>query len=41
MHGLVSLEVYGHIGPLANDPATLYRDEMRDLVRSFGLDAPG
>jgi AcrR family transcriptional regulator len=41
MHGLVSLEVYGHIGPLVNNPGTLYHDEMRDLVRSLGLDAAG
>ncbi|GAB3985013.1 TetR/AcrR family transcriptional regulator [Actinoallomurus acanthiterrae] len=40
MHGLVALEIYGHIGPLASDPATLYRAEMRDLVRSLGLEPP-
>ncbi|MEV5752033.1 TetR/AcrR family transcriptional regulator [Actinoallomurus sp. NPDC052308] len=37
MHGLVALEIYGHLSPLANDPAAIYRAEMRDLVRSLGL----
>jgi AcrR family transcriptional regulator len=37
MHGLVSLEVYGHLRPLTNDPARLYADELADLVRSYGL----
>jgi len=37
MHGLVSLEVYGHLRHQTRDPAKLYRTEMRDLVRSLGL----
>jgi AcrR family transcriptional regulator len=40
MHGLVALEIYGHLRPLANDPAALYRAEMHDLIRSLGLDPP-
>lgn len=37
MHGLMALEIYGHLRPLVHDPATVYHDEMRDLVRSLGL----
>jgi AcrR family transcriptional regulator len=36
MHGLVALEVYGHLGGQATDPAKLYEVELRDLVRSLG-----
>jgi AcrR family transcriptional regulator len=35
MHGLVALEVYGHLGGQATDPAKLYEAELRDLVRSL------
>ncbi|SDK49714.1 transcriptional regulator, TetR family [Glycomyces sambucus] len=38
MHGLVALEVYGHLRSQAKDPARLYRAELRDLTRSLGLD---
>lgn len=37
MHGLVALEIYGHLRTLAHDPAGVYADEMRDLVASLGL----
>lgn len=37
MHGLVALEVYGHLRAQVRDPAKLYRSEMRDLVASLGL----
>ncbi|WP_239004124.1 TetR/AcrR family transcriptional regulator [Nocardia panacis] len=37
MHGLVALEIYGHLRPQSQDPAKLYRAEMLDLVRSLGL----
>ncbi|NEW52344.1 TetR/AcrR family transcriptional regulator [Nocardia cyriacigeorgica] len=37
MHGLVALEVYGHLRPQAQDPAKLFRAEMLDLVRSLGV----
>ncbi len=37
MHGLVALEMHGHLGPQAHDPARLYRRELLDLVRSLGL----
>ncbi|MBT2387983.1 WHG domain-containing protein [Streptomyces sp. ISL-1] len=36
MHGLVSLEVYGHLRPQVSDPAKLYRAEMMDLSKSLG-----
>ncbi|MGK5556358.1 TetR/AcrR family transcriptional regulator [Actinomadura kijaniata] len=39
MHGLVALELYGHLS-LSNDPAALHRAEMLDLVRSLGLPDP-
>lgn len=37
MHGLMALETYGHLRSLIHDPATVYDDEMRDLVTSLGL----
>ncbi|MEV6138394.1 TetR/AcrR family transcriptional regulator [Nocardia sp. NPDC051990] len=37
MHGLIALEIYGHLGPQSHDPAKLYHAEMVDLVRSLGL----
>ncbi|MFB8281447.1 TetR/AcrR family transcriptional regulator [Nocardia colli] len=37
MHGLVALEVYGHLVPQSRDPAKLFHAEMLDLVRSLGL----
>lgn len=36
MHGLVALEVYGHLLPQSRDPAKLFHTEMLDLVRSLG-----
>lgn len=37
MHGLIALEIYGHLRTLVHDPAAVYDDEMRDLVTSLGL----
>ncbi|RKN41342.1 TetR/AcrR family transcriptional regulator [Streptomyces hoynatensis] len=37
MHGLVALDVYGHLRPLVRDSEAVYRDEMHDLVASLGL----
>nr|WP_228782433.1 TetR-like C-terminal domain-containing protein [Nocardia abscessus] len=37
MHGLIALEVYGHLRPQTQDPAKLFRAELRDLVRSLGF----
>ncbi|MFI0719984.1 TetR/AcrR family transcriptional regulator [Streptomyces sp. NPDC021224] len=39
MHGLMALEIYGHLRGLVHDPATVYRDEMHALVTSLGLTA--
>ncbi|WP_238176994.1 TetR/AcrR family transcriptional regulator [Kribbella sp. VKM Ac-2566] len=39
MHGLVALEIYGHLRPLTTDPSTIYQDEIGDLIRSLGLRA--
>ncbi|TDD78952.1 TetR/AcrR family transcriptional regulator [Actinomadura darangshiensis] len=36
MHGLLALEIYGHLRAIVHDPATVYHDEMRDLVASLG-----
>lgn len=41
MHGLVALEVYGHLRPQSQDPAALFRAEMLDLVHSLGLPPRG
>ncbi|WP_308250271.1 TetR/AcrR family transcriptional regulator [Sphaerisporangium fuscum] len=40
MHGLVSLEIYGHLRDKLHDPETIYRAEILDLIRSLGLSAP-
>lgn len=32
MHGLVSLEIYGHLQSVATDPAALYDAELRDII---------
>ncbi|WP_245765395.1 TetR/AcrR family transcriptional regulator [Nonomuraea jiangxiensis] len=37
MHGLMALEIYGHLRTLIHDPADVYRDEMHDLIASLGL----
>ncbi|SDD09668.1 hypothetical protein SAMN05216174_107105 [Actinokineospora iranica] len=37
MHGLVALEVCGHLQPQVADPVKVYRTDMRDLTRSLGL----
>ncbi|HEX2316396.1 MAG TPA: TetR/AcrR family transcriptional regulator [Thermomonospora sp.] len=39
MHGLMALEIYGHLRALVHDPAAVYRDEMRALIASLGLTA--
>lgn len=37
MHGLMALEIYGHLRALIHDPTTVYHDEMRNLITSLGL----
>ncbi|WP_272473609.1 TetR/AcrR family transcriptional regulator [Baekduia alba] len=38
--GLLSLEIYGHLGLHTSKPGAVYHDEMLDLVRSLGVAAP-
>jgi AcrR family transcriptional regulator len=40
MHGLVALEVYGHLRTQIIDPAKLYQQELLDLTASLGLAVP-
>jgi AcrR family transcriptional regulator len=40
MHGLVALEVYGHLRPQVRDPARLYRAELLDLTTTLGITSP-
>ncbi|MFI7131807.1 TetR/AcrR family transcriptional regulator [Nonomuraea sp. NPDC050153] len=40
MHGLVALEIYGHLRTLTLDPAAIYHDEMIALIASLGLTPP-
>ncbi|GAA3838904.1 TetR/AcrR family transcriptional regulator [Saccharothrix violaceirubra] len=40
MHGLVSLEIHGHLSVQTREPAKLYRTEIHDLIRSLGLTPP-
>ncbi|MET9259678.1 TetR/AcrR family transcriptional regulator [Amycolatopsis sp. NPDC004079] len=37
MHGLVALEVYGHLRPQVLDPGRLYRAELLDLTKTLGI----
>ncbi|MCB5168264.1 TetR/AcrR family transcriptional regulator [Streptomyces bambusae] len=37
MHGLLALEVYGHLRHQVHDPEKLYEADMLDLIRSLGL----
>ncbi|GAA0296916.1 TetR/AcrR family transcriptional regulator [Streptomyces polychromogenes] len=37
LHGLVTLEVYGHLRTLTPSPAKLYREELADLIRMLGV----
>ncbi|WP_406297805.1 TetR/AcrR family transcriptional regulator [Embleya sp. NBC_00888] len=40
LHGLVSLEIYGHLRGQTTDPGRIYRTEIHDLIRSLGLTPP-
>jgi hypothetical protein len=40
MHGLVALEVYGHLDTQVTECAQLYHQDMLDLVASLGLGSP-
>jgi AcrR family transcriptional regulator len=37
VHGLLSLEINGHLGRQVRDPSRLYRTELHDLLRFLGL----
>ncbi|MEU8891587.1 TetR-like C-terminal domain-containing protein [Streptomyces sp. NPDC048442] len=37
LHGLVSLEVYGHLRSQTTSPDKLFREEVTQLVRSLGI----
>jgi AcrR family transcriptional regulator len=37
MHGLLTLEIYGHLRHQVTDPAKLYESDMRDLIHTLGL----
>ncbi|MEU8438162.1 TetR/AcrR family transcriptional regulator [Streptomyces sp. NPDC029216] len=42
LHGLITLEVYGHLRTQTLSPDKLYREELADLVRLLGVPAgPG
>ncbi|MFE3170191.1 TetR/AcrR family transcriptional regulator [Amycolatopsis sp. NPDC059090] len=41
MHGLVALEVYGHLRPQVLDPGRLYRAELLDLTKTLGITPAG
>ncbi|KPI06261.1 transcriptional regulator, TetR family [Actinobacteria bacterium OK074] len=38
LHGMVSLEVYGHLSTQTTSPDKLFREELAALVRSLGLE---
>ncbi|MER7841717.1 TetR-like C-terminal domain-containing protein [Streptomyces sp. NPDC096040] len=40
LHGLVSLEIYGHLRPQVQDPARIYPAELVDLTYLLGRTAP-
>lgn len=37
LHGLVSLEIYGHLQTQALNPQKLFREELAQLIRSLGI----
>jgi AcrR family transcriptional regulator len=37
IHGMVMLELFGHIGPVVGDTSAFYRYEMEALMRRLGL----
>lgn len=40
LHGLVSLEIHGHLRTQTTNPEKLYRNETAHLIRSLGLTLP-
>ncbi|MFD9595187.1 TetR/AcrR family transcriptional regulator [Kitasatospora sp. NPDC059973] len=41
LHGLVSLEIYGHLRTQTLSPGKLFREELTQLVRSLGIPPQG
>ncbi|WP_131769990.1 TetR/AcrR family transcriptional regulator [Candidatus Protofrankia californiensis] len=41
LHGLVSLEIYGHLRTQTISPDKLFREELTQLIRSLGLTPKG
>ncbi|MEV0531831.1 TetR/AcrR family transcriptional regulator [Kitasatospora sp. NPDC050463] len=41
LHGLVSLEIYGHLRTQTLSPEKLFRAELTQLIRSLGITAQG
>jgi AcrR family transcriptional regulator len=39
LHGLVALEVFGHLRPAIGDSAALFEQELEAILRQSGLDA--
>jgi hypothetical protein len=37
LHGLVSLEIYGHLRTQTMNPGKLFHEELTQLVRSLGI----
>lgn len=40
LHGLVSLEILGHLRTLTTDPDKLYRAEVKQMILGLGLEPP-
>ena len=41
LHGLVSLEIYGHLRPRPSSPDKLFREELAQLIRSLSITPRG
>ncbi|MER7515360.1 TetR/AcrR family transcriptional regulator [Streptomyces sp. NPDC126499] len=41
LHGLVALEVYGHLGRQTSSPDKLFREELAQLTRTLGMPHTG
>jgi hypothetical protein len=37
VHGLVTLEVFGHLAPAVGDGAALFEQELEAIIRQSGL----
>lgn len=40
LHGLVSLEIFGHLAPLISDPSALFDQQILELLRQSGYPEP-